>query len=212
MNNEYGAKFADKTGIRYDQTTKIIERVFADLKAAKELKFWLESCNVCACACGVEAAGGEWRAKLPLIDGKEIITQADLLFDFCYSTYGKSLLPDVKDGVMENEIAANLAVAITHCSTCIATVKTFNNAKELIASMKDSLSRKCAIAMSYMTDYKTGHYIEIGKYSETKKCFVGNDSWSDNVHCKNGGKNEEYTDEFIASRARLRYIEIAPPK
>ena len=114
MDNEYGAKYADKPGIRYDQTTKIIERVFSDLKTAKELNFWLESCNVCACACGVEAAGGEWKAKLPIIDGKEIISQADLLFDFCYSAYGKSILPDVKDGIMENELATNLAFAIDH--------------------------------------------------------------------------------------------------
>jgi hypothetical protein len=207
----YGAKYADSPSIRYDQTTKIIERFLADLKAAGNAKFWLESCNVCACSCGVEAVGGEWKARPPVIDGKEILSQADIMFDFCYSTYGRSVLPKVEDGVNENEVSDNLAEAINRCSTAKAKAVYFKegDGQAVVNAMIEALKRGSAIAISYLTDYKTGHYIAVVKYDEKAKTFMAYDSWSANVHCKNNGSKEWYTEKFFVDRARPRFIEIS---
>lgn len=208
---KYGAKNADNPAIRYDQTTKIIERFLADTKASKQSTFWLESCNVCACCCGIEAAGGEWKAKLPVIAGKEVISQADLMFDFLYSTDGRARLPKLVDGVMENELPENLVFAINECSTAKAKLHTFTNQVDLVSDMKSVLRSGSAIALSYLTDYNTGHFISIVQYDEDKKVFIGYDSWKDNMHCKNGGVKEEYLETFIIFRSRPRFIEIARP-
>jgi hypothetical protein len=205
-----GAIHADDARIRYDQTTKIIERFLADLKTAGSSKFWLESCNVCACACGVEAVGGTWKSTPPIIDGREILSQADILFDFCYSTYGRSVLPKVSDGVNENEIAENLAEAINRCSTARAKVLTFSSGSEVVQGMKDALQRGSAIAISYRTDYEgSGHFHCVVKYDERAKQFMAYDSWADNKHCLTRGVKELYAESFYVVRARQRFIEIS---
>lgn len=208
----YGAKNGNQSGIRYDQTTKIIERFLADLKAAGNAKFWLESCNVCSCACGIEAVGGDWKASLPVIDGHEILSQADIIFDFCYSTYGRSVLPSVADGVNENEVAANLAEAINRCSTAKAKVRYFpdGEGEDVVDGMVEALKRGSAIAISYRTDYDgSGHYHTVVKYDDIAKTFMAYDSWGDNKHCLSHGSKEIYHRTFYATRARPRFIEIS---
>lgn len=206
-----GAIHGDDPRIRYDQTTKIIERFLADLKAAGSSKFWLESCNVCSCACGIEAVGGVWKATPPSVDGHELITQADVLFDFCYSTYGRSVLPNVSDGVNENEIADNLAEAINRCSTAKAKVRSFKDGdgEAVVQGMIEAMKRGSAIAISYRTDYNgSGHFHCVVKYDEEEKKFMAYDSWADNKHCQSRGVKEIYDESFYSTRARPRFIEI----
>jgi hypothetical protein len=204
---KYSAKNADNTEIRYDQTNNIIERFLFDMKTSSQSKFWLESCNVCSCACAVEAVGGLWKCKIPELSTKQLFGYDDLLFFFLYSTYGRTKIV-VKDGEMENEIPANLVVAINECTTCKAELKTFADKKVMVEEIKKSLKNGCSIVLSYLTDYNSGHYITVVQYDDITKSFVCYDSWSDNKHCKNGGKKEIYTEDFFITRARERYIEV----
>jgi hypothetical protein len=207
----FGAKYADNDGIRYNQTTKIIERILDDMKKSGEIKYWLESCNVCACGCGVEAVGGEWKIKLPVFAGKELFSQADMMMFFLYSTEGRARMPKLVDGVKENEVADNLVYAINEISTAKATLHEYKEGE--IGAMRDdmieALRRGSAIALSYLTDYNSGHYIAIVKYDEKARTFMAYDSWAANVHCKNNGVKEWYPEAFIITRARPRFIEIS---
>lgn len=202
---------ADDVSIRYDQTTKIIERFLFDMKSAGASTFWLESCNVCSCAVGVEAVGAKWIAELPKIDGESILSQADILFDFCYSTYGLSLLKNVIDGFYKNENIDNLVVAINKCSTAKAEKRTFATVDLFVAGMADALSRRSAVVFSYLTDYGTGHYNCAVKHDPDTKMFTTYDSWAANKHCKNGGVKEQMSEAFIKARCknRIRFIEIS---
>lgn len=204
----YGAKNGLNTGIRYDQTNNIMERFLEDMKAAGESRFWLESCNVCALGCGVEAVSGLWRSKVPQIRGIDVFGQDDLMFMFLYSTDGRKRLPKLALGIKENEVAENLVFAVNECSTAKAALKEISDMKTYTSEMKAALSRGSAIALSYMTDYGSGHYICVVGFDGEKGVFIAYDSWAANMHCKRGGVKEEYNSAFFESRARPRFIEI----
>lgn len=202
-----GAKNWNKTSIWYNQTTKIIEYFLEDLKAQGHSDFWLQSCNVSASCCGIEAVGGQFRSKSPVIDSKTFMSQADIMFSFIYSKYGRTLLP-VKPvvGVIESELMVNLTFAINKLSTAKATSLFFANSKELVETMKKDLNDGCAVVLSYLTDYGSGHYITVVNWRDGK--FYAYDSWAGNKHCSKGGVLEEYSPDFFIKRARHRYIKI----
>lgn len=201
------AKFWNKTSIRYDQTTKIIELFLQDLKASNQSTFWLQSCNVCSSCCSVEAVGGQFKVKQPLLGSTEFMSQADIMFAFIYSKFGRDQLP-VKPvvGVIESELMDNLTFAINSLSTCKATSRYFKTSIETVEAMKESLNRGCAVTISYLTGYNSGHYISVVNWDGKK--FYAYDSWKDNMHCKKGGVLEEYEPSFFLERARHRFIEI----
>jgi hypothetical protein len=191
--------------IRYDQKIRIIEKFLADLKTSKKLDFWLESCNVCACACAVEAVGASWKSNLPSINGDFILSQADLLFDYIYSaSYGKWR----DDGICENEVPEHLAAAIGAMSTAHAELHTFTTAAEAAAEMKGAVQKGHAAVFSYLTDYGSGHYIVAVAFDDETNEFICYDSWADNRHCRNAGVKERYSVNFMAERARTRFIDV----
>ena len=200
---KYGATRAEDTRIRYDQTNNVIERFLLDLKIAGLSSFWLESCNVEASACAVEAVDGVWRVQLPTFDGKPIIGYGDLMFAFAYSDYGQKYSPVSKEGANENEFPVNLAFYLNKLANVRADVR-----GKSIDGMKSDLKAGCALVLSYLTDYNTGHFITVVQYDETKGVFRCYDSWKANKHCKNGGILEEYPDSFFAERARPTYIAV----
>src|SRR5574344_397818 len=200
-----GAYNWNNQNIRYNQENRIIEKFLADLKYAKKLDFWLESCNVCACACSVEAVGATWKSNLPAINGSYILTQADLLFDYIYSsTYGKWS----RDGVCENEVPEHLTAAINAMSTAKAELHTYLSAAETVEAMKEAVNTEHAAVFSYLTDYGSGHYIVAVAFDDETNEFICYDSWSENKHCKNGGAKERYTIDFIQERVRTRFIDV----
>lgn len=191
--------------IRYNQEKRVIEKFLADIKITKQATYWLESCNVCACACAVEAIGAKWRCSLPMIDNKPIISQADLLFDYIYSdVYGKYK----KDGVCENEVPEHLTAAIEALSESKAELKTFFTTTDTVESMKAQLKKGHACVFSYLTDYQSGHYIVAVAYDDEVDSFICYDSWSSNKHCKNYGVQELYTSQFLKQRLRMRFIDV----
>lgn len=202
-----GAKYWNKTSIRYEQTTKIIELFLQDLKEQKNSTFWLQSCNVCSSCCSIEAVGGQFRVKSPILGSVEFMSQADIMFAFIYSKFGRDRLP-IKPvvGVVESELIDNLTFAINSLSTCKATSRYFKTSTETVEAMKESLNKGCAITISYLTDYNSGHYISVVNWDGEK--FYAYDSWANNMHCKKGGVLEEYKPEFFIKRARPRYIEV----
>lgn len=206
---KYGAKNAEDTRIRFDQTNNIIEHVLADLKAAGEIKFWLESCNVEASACAVEAIGAKWKHEIPKTsDGSAMFGQGDLLFFLLFSSFGQRRAPIIRKGVMENEISANLSWAIKENSNAKSNLVT-SGPSRICEDLRASLRRGAACVISYLTDYRSGHYITVVQYDEEKKVFRCYDSWSDNKHCARGGILEEYDDEFFKVRARETFIEVS---
>jgi hypothetical protein len=208
--SKYGAKFAEDVRIRYDQTGNIAERFLFDLKTAGKIKHWLETCGVAACACGVEAVGGRWKVLIPELHQKALYGYDDALWLYMYSTVGRSRLPHVKDGDMEHEFIENLAFAINVLSTAKATVKYFKSTDDMIIGMLKSLQSGASLALSYLTDYNSGHYQTVVQRRDKQGVFIAYDSWAANKHCKKGGVLEEYDDEFYHARCkdRLRFIEI----
>ena len=200
---KYGALRAEDTGIRYDQTNNVIERFLLDLKIAGLSSFWLESCNIEASACAVGAVDGVWKAMLPTFEGKPIVGYGDLIFAFAYSDYGQKYAPVSKEGVNENEFPVNLAFYLRKLANVQADVR-----GKSIDGMKADLKNGCALVLSYLTDYDSGHFITVVQYDEDKKVFRCYDSWKGNKHCKNGGVLEEYPDSFFAERARPTYIAV----
>jgi len=200
----YGTVKWDDSSIRYDQTKRVIEKFLADLKESKQVNFWLETCNVNSCCCAIESVNGGFRVKLPYLASKPIITYADLLFDYIYNSDMYK-----KDGVCENEVMENLVKGINAISDCTAEIITSRTNKDCCKKMIDVLKNKCAIVLSYDTDYESGHYICIVAYDDSKKCFIGYDSWSNNKHCKNKGIKEEYSVSFIEKRIRhKKFIKV----
>lgn len=198
-----GAKKAYDVSIRYDQKNNIIERFLKDLKDEGLVSFWLESCNVEASACAVEAVDGKFEVFPPQFLGKPIFGNGDLLFAFLYSDYGQGHAPSVTDGVCENEVIKNLAFGINTLTTCTAEIV----AKD-IEGMKKDLDAGCAIVICYQTDYGMGHYICLVDYKKDSGTFVAYDSFDTNKHCKRGGILEEYPDAFFAERARPFYMRV----
>lgn len=199
--------------IRYDQTQCFLDKFLRDLKLSGQTKFWLETCNVHALASAVEAVGGQWRFQLPLgPDGEPIVTQAGLMLLGLYSAYGQAHAPVVSDTLCENEVAVNLAWVAEQFAGVKATIITAKTGAELVRLMDESLARGSANVLSYLTDYKSGHYIaQVWRHPE-QHVFECMDSWADNVHCKTRGDHEMYGDGFFAKRCdtgRLRFIEIA---
>lgn len=208
MTGIVGAKNWQDKSIRYIQTNAIIERFLADLKTAKQVSFWLESCNVSAACCGVEAVGGEWKVKLPSLNGRNIISQKDLMFDFLYSDLG----PGYKnDGICENEVPDNLAFAINYLSTARALSCKVANGKQGIDCMRNSIALGNACEVSYRTDYGGGHYICIVAYDYGTKEFIYYNSWPGDKMNKNDGIQERFPESDLADKMRPRYIEIARP-
>ena len=202
-----GAKHWNKTSIRYEQTTKIIELFLQDLKASNQSTFWLQSCNVCSSCCSIEAVGGQFKVKIPTLGINKFMSQADIMFCLIYSKFGRGILP-VKPviGIVESEIMENLSFIIKTFSTAKTTNKYFKTNLELVESMKKDLNNGSAITLSYLTDYDSGHYISVVNWDGSK--FYAYDSWANNVHCQKGGVLEEYSPEFFIKRARPRYIEV----
>lgn len=199
----YGTECWNNTSIRYDQTKRIIEKFLADLKASKQTNFWLESCNVCASCCAVESVNGTWKLELPKINGRTFMSQADLLFNYIYS------LDFVKaDGICDNEVLEYLAIGIENLSDVKTHIYYSKNANDLIKDVKNCLSEEKGIVLSYKTDYNSYHYINLVAYDSDKDLFYCYDSWSNNKHCKNGGKLETYKSSFLKKRAKLRYMEV----
>lgn len=194
--------------IRYNQETAIIERFLADLKITKQATFWLESCNVSAACCGIESVGGEWKVKLPSINGKNILSQKDIMFDFLYSNAGGRYK---RDGICENEVPENIAFAINRLSTAIAKVVNVKNGQYGIESMIYSLASGNACEVSYLTDYGGGHYICVVAYDYDAKEFIYYNSWLSDKMNKNRGIKERFPEAQLAEKMRPRYIEIARP-
>jgi hypothetical protein len=198
-------KNGSNTSIRYDQTKRVIDSFLLDLRQQGDLKWNLETCNVCASCCAIEAVGAKFKCTLPKIDNQTFISQADLMFDFIYKSKDT---PVRQDKLCENEVPANLEFAINKMSTAKAKLKQFNSVNEFITSLQKDLNSKKAIVLSYLTDYGTGHFIcLVGIDSNTIFAY---DSWGDNKHCKKGGKLEEYDLLFFKERCkeRLRYISV----
>lgn len=193
--------------IRYNQTTKIIEKFLADLKASKQTNFWLEECNVCSACCAVEGVGGEWYVKLPQINNTEFLSQADIMFDLIYSE--KFSMPVTGEGLCENEVPQNLAKAINMLSTAKAEYKEYANSDDMINDLKNSMLLGKSAEISYKTDYGGGHFICIVAYDDSSKEFICYDPWPSNKHCKNGGIKERYSEDFFKERARQRAIIVS---
>lgn len=199
----YGTVNWKDTSIRYDQSKRTIEKFLADLKSSNQTDFWLESCNVCSACCAVESVGGKWKLDLPRINSKPFMSYADLLFNYIYS------LDTIKnDGICDNEVMENLAVGVQSISDVKAEVHYVKDSKTLLNEIKNSLKEKKSIVLSYKTDYNSYHYINIVAYDTTSDLFYCYDSWTNNKHCKNGGKLETYKSSFFEKRAKLRYMEI----
>lgn len=211
----YGAvnAFSPNVNVHYDQTKSPLEIFLKDMKAQGESKFWLETCNMHALASAIDAVGGEWKYPLPIgPDGLPLYSHAIQMFLMLYSQWGQTRAPVVQDGVAENEIAANIAWIATMAARVKATFTTASTGVELISKMDASLKRGSANLVSYLTDYKTGHYINQIWRTPENGTFTCMDSWPGNVHCTKGGDHELYPDSFFIQRCnpdRLRFIEIA---
>lgn len=198
----YGAKYWQDKSIRYVQTNAIIERFLADLKMNKQVSFWLESCNVSAACCGVEAVGAEWKIKIPQLDGENLLSQKDIMFDYLYSDLSTVYK---RDGICENELPENIALAVNKISTAHA--KLIN--ENCIENMKESLKNGCACVLSYLTMYGSGHYICIVAYDDATKEFIFYNSWPEDKENKKGGIQERFPEDELIKKMRQRYIEIS---
>lgn len=192
--------------IRYDQTKRVIDSFLLDLRQQGELKWNLETCNICASSCAIEAVGAEFKCELPKIDNKTFISQADLMFDLIYKS------PDTpvrQDAMCENEVPANLVFAINKMSTAKAELKEFKNINDMMTQLKAELNKKKAIVLSYKTKFGGGHYICLVGIDNNK--IYAYDSWADNPHCNNKGSLEEYDISFFKERCadRLRFITVS---
>ena len=193
--------------IRYLQTTKVIDRFLLDLKKAGKTEFFLETCNMCAASCGIEAVNAKWKCVPPSLDGKAIVSMADIMFAYNYSTLSGMFRPD---GVCENEVPENIVKCINALSTAKSRLvmnKVWSN-KSYVEAMKEALKQGHACVLSYRTDYGSGHYICLVAYDPDSKEFVAYDSWPNNIHCLHNGIRERYQETFFISRMRNRFIEI----
>lgn len=212
MKPSFGAVSGLLDDIWYNQEKCFLEVFLRDMKVSGQIKFWLETCNVHALACAVEAVGAGFRHRLPVgKDNRTVMSQAGFMFTYLYSRYGQANAPVVKEGQAENEIMKNLAWVVEECAYVKATVHEFKNVEDMIVEMIASLRRKSSNVLSYLTDYGSGHY-----HTQTRKIeggpFIVYDSWAGNRHCTNGGIREEYDENFYRRRNspdRLRFIEIS---
>jgi hypothetical protein len=207
----FGAVNGLSDDIFYNQTRCFVDVFLKDLKDSGQTNFWLETCNVHALACAIEAVGGGFRHRLLTgPDGKPIMSQAGLMFVYLYSRYGQVNAPVVATGIAENEIVKNLPWVAEECAYVKATLHEFADVGSMILAMIESLKRGSANVLSYLTDYGTTHY-HAQTYRAMPGVFIAYDSWPGNVHCRNGGIREEYTDNFYRERCanRLRFIEIS---
>lgn len=193
------------TSVRYDQTKRVIDKFLKDLRNRKEINWNLETCNMNAAACLVEATGNSFKATLPRVDNRNLISQADLFVDICYTDPD---IPVKSDTECENEFPENITYVINKLSTAKATLITFKNINDMTAAIKNVLNKGHGIELSYKTDYGGGHYIALVGI-EGDKIFAY-DSWGANKHCKNNGVLEEYSISFFKERCkdRLRFIEV----
>ena len=198
-------KCGTDTSVRYDQTKRVIDKFLKDLRNRKELNWNLETCNMNAAACLVEATGNSFKAVLPKVDGKNLISQADLFVDVCYTDPN---IPIKSETECENEFPENITYVINKYSTAKAELKYFNSVSEMITVMKSDLNSGKGIELSYKTDYGGGHYIALVGIDDDK--VFAYDSWGANKHCKKGGVLEEYDLNFFKERCkdRLRYISV----
>jgi len=213
MQISYGTINADSDSIHYDQTNNIFERFLKDLKDSGQTKFYLETCNMNAAGCAVEAVGGKWKYTLPLDPkGKSLFGQDDLMAFYLYSTYGQSNAPSVKDGVCENEVKSNIAWVIGECALVRAELVVALNAESMVQKMDDALLLGKAVVLSYLTDYGSGHFITLVKRDKRRGVFIAHDPWPLNKACVKGGIREEYPDSFFTSRCypdRLSFIAVS---
>lgn len=190
--------------IRYEQTNRVIEKFLSDLKFSKEVNFSLETCNVNALCCAIEGVNNKFYIKLPQIEGKNILSQADLFFDYIYKN--ENNMPVHDKGLCENEVIENLAYVATklaHVNTEIVYTKT---GKELADKAKEVLKNNAAIVLSYKDEKTTGHYITLVDFNE--KGFVYFDPWGNNPRNKNGGNREifEYSDFEKCNKCRMLIV------
>ena len=203
------AEFWNNTSIKYNQRNRIIERFLTDLRSSKQVNFSLESCNVCAAACAIESVGGNWKLKLPSIDGNAIFSQADLMFNYIYS-YPKGLpVLDNGNGVCENECIENLAFAVKKLSNCKAECYYNGNNADLVDDIIEQLlNNNAAIVTSYKDDITTGHYICIVKYDTDAENFIYYDSWNENPRNKNNGSLESISKNELVNCIKHRYMSV----
>ena len=195
----YGAVNAFTPQVRLDQTKSPLEIFLKDMKAQGQTKFWLETCNTHALASAIEAVGAKWELDLPLgPDGLPLYSRAMQIFLLLYSAWGQHRAPLVQDGVAENEIALNLRWIAEIVADVKATIITGASAHELVAKMDKSLQLGSANVLSYLTDYKSGHYINQVWRAPENGTFTCMDSWPGNMHCTKGGDHEIYSDSFFS--------------
>ena len=187
------AKYKNEN-VRYEQINRIIEKFLYDLRVQKQVNFHLETCNVNALACAIEAVNNKFYVKLPQIEGKNIMSQADLIFFYIYQ-FDKEM-PEHGDGKCENEYLENLRYAAEKLAHVNAKTIYTDTQAELITIAKAAISNQnCAIVTSYADDKTTGHYITI--VDMNKEGFLYYDPWGKNPRNKNGGNLELFTfDEF----------------
>lgn len=203
------AKYWNKTTIRYNQQKRTIEKFLTDLRTTKQVNFSLESCNVCAACCAIEAVGAEWKTKLPTLDNNNILSYADLMFNYIYSFPCGLPIVDRGNGICENECIENLAFAIGKMSTASAKVY-YNNDTNIIASnIKDELLlNNSAIVTSYNDEYTPGHYICIVYYNQDLNMFIYYDSWNNSKRNLNGGILEKFKYDDLIKCIKHRYMTV----
>ena len=195
------AKYKNEN-IRYEQTNRIIEKFLYDLRVQKQVNFHLETCNVNALACAIEAVNNKFYVKLPQIEGKNIMSQADLIFFYIYQ-FDKEM-PEHGYGKCENEYLENLRYAAEKLAHVNAKTIYTDTQAELITIAKAAISNQnCAIVTSYADDKTTGHYITI--VDMNKEGFLYYDPWGKNPRNKNGGNLELFTfNEFKKCNKKAR--------
>ena len=187
------AKYKNEN-IRYEQTNRIIEKFLYDLRVQKQVNFHLETCNVNAVCCAIEAVNNKFYVKLPQIEGKNVMSQADLLF--CYIYQNDKDMPEHGDGMCENEYLENLRYAAEKIAHVTARTFYTDTQRELETMAKTIIkSSNSAIVLSYEDEKTTGHYITIVDIND--KGFVYYDPWGKNPRNKNGGNLETFSfDDF----------------
>ena len=203
-----GAVNWDDAKIRYDQSNNIVENFLEKQKVLNNCNFIYESCNVESASCSIEAVGGEWKVKKPVINGKEFLGYGDLMFDFLNSDSFKNDLPVNSDKFPNNEFIDNLSYCVSLFSDCGSKVHYFDNIEIMVSDMKEYLKAGSSIVLSYKTDYGTSHFITIVAYDFERHEFICYDPWKNNRHCKNGGVKERYRDDFFLKRSRKRFMEV----
>jgi len=201
----YGAKNWNDPGIRYDQENNILESFLKRSRATGNCDFSLESCNVEASCCAVEAVGSNFLFKIPPWMG-----QGDFMFDFLNSPKNLDMLLDGGGQTPPNEIIENLARAITKLSDAKAIVMHCNEwlNEQIENHFLKSLEAGHAIVLSYLTDYGSGHYITIVGYDANTGEFIVYDPWKGNKHCSRNGNQERYKINFFTARMRPRFMEV----